>query len=314
MFGHDRRMQLTEIADGLKFPEGPVPMADGSVLVVEMAAGRITRVTPDGGKETIAEPGGGPNGLAIGPDGALYVCNNGGSYDCQDMGGILFPHQPSPHYEGHGRIERVDLQSGEVDVLYTRCDGYPLRSPNDIVFDRDGHMWFTDHGYVEERSRDRSGIYWARADGSEIREVAFPLDAPNGIGLSPDGERLYVAETYTGRVWWWPVAGEGQLTETPGVLGHGGQLLAGLPDLQALDSLGVDSEGHVCVGTLVAGGITRISPDGSERVFHETGDLLTTNIAWGGDGRRTAYITLSGTGRLVSCEWPVPGLEPAFSA
>ncbi len=306
--------KLHQIAEGLLFPEGPVAMPDGSVLVVEMAAGRITRIGSDGSKSTVAEPGGGPNGLAIGPDGALYVCNNGGSFDCQDMGGILFPHQPSPHYVGHGRIERVDLASGAVEVLYTECDGQPLRGPNDLVFDRDGNMWFTDHGYMEERWRDRTGVYWARADGSEIREVAFPLDAPNGIGLSPDGSRLYVAETFTGRVWWWDVEGEGKLTEVPGVLGHGGTLLAGLVDLQALDSLGVDSEGHVCVGTLVRGGITRISPDGEQREFVETGDLLTTNITWGGEGLRTAYITLSGTGRVVATEWPVPGLEPAFSA
>jgi gluconolactonase len=307
-------MELREIADGLVFPEGPVALADGSVLVVEMAAGRITRVAPDGGKETVAEPGGGPNGQAIGPDGKLYVCNNGSAYHCVDMGGILFPHQPSPAYEGHGRIERIDIDSGEVEVLYTRCDGYPLRAPNDIVFAPDGSFWFTDHGYIDERAKDRSGVYWAKPDGSEIREVAFPLDNPNGIGLSPDGSRLYVAETITGRVWFWDVNGPGELEQVPGVLPHGGQLLAGLPDLQAMDSLGIDEEGHVCVATLVAGGITRISPDGAHREFFETGDLLTTNIAWGGDGRRTAFMTLSGTGRLVSAEWPVAGLELAFNA
>src|SRR3712207_123026 len=243
--------ELREVASGLEFPEGPVAMADGSVLVVEMAAGRITRIDEGGAKEVVAEPGGGPNGLAIGPDGHLFACNNGGAFHCVDTGGILFPHQPSPHYAGNGRIERIDLATGEVDVLYTECDGQPLRAPNDLVFDRAGNFWFTDHGYAEERWRDRTGVYWARPDGSEIREVAFPLDHPNGIGLSPDGSRLYVAETITGRVWFWDVNGPGELEQVPGVLPHGGQLLAGLPDLQAMDSLGVDSEGHVCVATLV---------------------------------------------------------------
>src|SRR3546814_21083857 len=70
--------QLSTIATSLRFPEGPVAMPDGSVIVVEIAAGRITRVRPDGTKETVAEPGGGPNGLAIGPDGKRYCCNNGG--------------------------------------------------------------------------------------------------------------------------------------------------------------------------------------------------------------------------------------------
>src|SRR3546814_4400574 len=76
--GDDAMSQLSTIATSLRFPEGPVAMPDGSVIVVEIAAGRITRVRPDGTKETVAEPGGGPNGLAIGPDGKLYCCNNGG--------------------------------------------------------------------------------------------------------------------------------------------------------------------------------------------------------------------------------------------
>ncbi len=306
--------ELTEIAGGLGWPEGPVAMADGSVVLVEMQHGRITRVRPDGATETVAGPGGGPNWLAIGPDGRLYVANNGGSFAFVDMGGINFPHQPNPAYEGSGRIEAVDLDSGEVEVLYTECDGRPLRGPNDLVFDEHGGLWFTDHGIREERTSDRTGVFYAQPDGSSIREVIFPLDAPNGIGLSPDGSRLYVAETFTGRVWWWQVTGPGELELVPGILPHGGQLLAGLPELQALDSLAVDGEGHVCVGTLVSGGITRISPDGQQRDLFPCDDLLPTNICFGGEDLRTAYVTQSGTGRLSSLEWPAPGLKLAYTA
>ena len=306
--------ELREVASGLEFPEGPVVMADGSVLVVEMAAGRITRIAEDGGKDVVAEPGGGPNGLAVGPDGHLFACNNGGAFHIVDMGGISFPHQPSPNYVGNGRIERIDLATGAVDVLYSECEGQPLRAPNDLVFDAAGNLWFTDHGYAEERRRDRTGVYWARPDGSEIREVAFPLDHPNGIGLSPDGTRLYVAETLAANIWWWDVAGEGELVQAPGVVPHGGQLLTRMAGLQALDSLAVDSEGHVCAGTLLRGGITRIAPDGGDHDFFETGDLLTTNVAFGGPDRRTAFATLSGTGRVVAFEWPVAGLELAYGA
>ena len=98
------------------------------------------------------------------------------------------------------------------------------------------------------------------------------------------------------------------------MLPHGGQLLAGLPELQALDSLAVDSEGHVCVATLVSGGFTRISPDGVQRDFFPADDLLPTNICFGGEDRRTAYVTQSGTGRLAKMTWPVAGLELAFNA
>ncbi len=71
-------LDFNVIATGLEFPEGPVAMLDGSVLVVEIKRGIITRVLPDGSTETVATPGGGPNGLAMGPAGRCFVCNNGG--------------------------------------------------------------------------------------------------------------------------------------------------------------------------------------------------------------------------------------------
>jgi gluconolactonase len=306
---------VTEVALGFRFPEGPVAMADGSVVLVEIARGTVTRVGPDGSVEPVAQPGGGPNGAAIGPDDALYVTNNGASFTYMDVEGALIPHQPPPpgQYEG-GRVERVDLGTGEVEVLYRECDGRPLRGPNDLVFDREGGFYFTDHGIREERTSDRTGVFYATADGSRITEVIFPLDAPNGIGLSPDGSRLYVAETYTNRVWWWELAGPGQIVKAPGLFDHGGTQLAAPGGLQGFDSLAVDAEGNVCVATLVTGGISVFSPEGELVEFVEVGDLLPTNICFGGDDLRTAYVTLSATGRLGRLDWARPGLELAYPA
>jgi gluconolactonase len=303
---------VTQIASGLEFPEGPVAMADGSVLVVEISAGRITRVSPDGDKDTVAEPGGGPNGLAIGPDGKLYVANNGGSFRYQQVEGMNVPSQPPPDSWKGGRIERVDIDSGQVEVLYTECDGNPLRGPNDLVFDAHGGFYFTDHGVRLERTSDRTGLYYAQPDGSSIAEVAFPLDGPNGIGLSPEGDRLYVAETFTGRVWWWDVSGPGELVQAPGLLPNGGTVLAGLPGLQLFDSLAVDGEGNVCVATLLAGAISVFSPEGELLEQVPADDLLVTNIAFGGEDLRTAYLTQSGSGRLASVQWPRAGLKLAW--
>jgi gluconolactonase len=81
-----------------------------------------------------------------------------------------------------------------------------------------------------------------------------------------------------------------------------------------LDSMAVDSEGHVCVATLINGGITRISPDGERQEFYSTEEVFTTNICFGGAEGRTAYVTLSGTGRLVTIDWPAPGFELPYSA
>src|SRR3954470_10515396 len=116
---------ITEITDGLRFPEGPVAMPDGSVIVVELMGGCITRVYPEGTKETVAEPGGSPNGAAIGPDGALYICNSGG-WDSYELMGLTIPSVDLPAHHSGGRIERVDLDTGAVQVLYTECDGNKL--------------------------------------------------------------------------------------------------------------------------------------------------------------------------------------------
>lgn len=296
-------IEWTIVAEGLRFPEGPVTLPDGSVVLVEIAAGRITRVWPHGRKETVAEPGGGPNGLAIGPDGKLYCCNNGG-FGWIDEGGHLRPHGTAADYDG-GRIERIDLATGAVETLYRDGDfGCVLRGPNDIVFDREGGFWFSDHGKTAERSRDLTGLFYARADGSLLVEAVHPLESPNGIALSPDGRTLYAAETFTCRLWAWPVEG-------PGKLG------AGVPlhrpaGFKFFDSMGVEANGNICVATIGESGISVIAPSGAPVEFVPTPDLFTTNIAWGGGDLRTAWVTLSSSGRLARAEWPRPGLRLAY--
>jgi gluconolactonase len=298
--------EITEVTSGLRFPEGPVAMPDGSVIVVELGGGCVTRVQPDGSKSQVAEPGGSPNGAAIGPDGALYVCNSGG-WDFHEVLGMLIPDTELPAHHSGGRIERIDLDTGKVDVLYTECDGHPLIGPNDIVFDAHGGMWFTDHARREGRVQHLGAIYYAKPDGSEIREVVFPSDAPNGIGLSPDGSRLYAAETHTGRVYAWNVTAPGEVERNE--MGAAGALLCGLPGMQLFDSLGIDGDGNVVVATLVTGALTVISPEGEVLDQVLTGDPMTTNVCWGGDDLRIAYVTCSGTGRLISLSWPRPGLK-----
>lgn len=302
--------EMTEVATGLEFPEGPIALADGSVVLVEMFGPRLTRVHPDGTKETIAELPGGPNGAAVGPDGAFYLCNNGGSFTRAQLGDLTLPGGFNRDGYLGGRIQRVDQHDGSVTDLYTECDGRPLRGPNDLVMDGHGGFWFTDHGIRDTHARtaDLTGIYYAHADGSGITEAVFPTDSPNGIGLSPDGATLYWAETHTGRVFQRAIVSPGTLAEsTP--LDPG--LLYGLPGMQFLDSLGVDGDGWVCVATIYNGGITAISPDGTQIEHHATGDLLTTNICFGGEDLRTAYVTCSSTGRLVSFPWPRAGLRLA---
>lgn len=307
------QLKIREIASGLRFPEGPIAMADGSVVLVEIARGTLSRVTPAGKVEVIAELGGGPNGAALGPDGKVYVCNNGGFNWRETPQTGLRPVGQADDYKG-GRIERVDLSTGKADVLYTGTENGQLKGPNDIVFDRAGGFWFTDLGKTRGRDMDRGGLYYAKADGSAIKEAIYPMLTPNGVGLSPDEKTLYAAETQTGRVWKWDLAGPGELVKkTTGHAAGGGELLAGLPGFQLFDSLAVDGEGYVCVATLMNGGITSISPDGGIVEHTPMPDYMTTNICFGGPDLRTAYITLSSTGKLVAVDWPRKGLKLNFS-
>ena len=301
--------EITEITSGLRFPEGPVAMPDGSVIVVELMGGCVTRVQPDGTKTEVAAPGGSPNGRRSDPTVRSTSVTAAAGRSARSSGcGSPTPELPADH--SGGRIERIDIDSGTVEVLYTECDGHALIGPNDIVFDADGGMWFTDHARREGRVQHIGAIYYAQPDGSAIREVVFPSDSPNGIGLSPDGSRLYAAETHTGRVYAWNVTGPGEIEQN--AMGAAGGLLCGLPGMQLFDSLGIDDEGNVVVATLVTGALTVISPAGEVLDQVLTGDPMTTNVCWGGADLRTAYVTCSGTGRLISVPWPRPGLKLNF--
>ncbi len=307
-------LDLELVAEGFAFPEGPVAMADGSVVLVEIAAGRVTRVALDGAKSTVAEVGGGPNGAAIGPDGALYVCNNGGRFTYTEVNGMLVPGDTPPEHVG-GSIQRVDLATGRSETLYDRFagdgGGGRLLAPNDLVFDAHGGFWFTDHGTSDAEGRKHGALFHARADGSRIVRARHSLYTPNGVGLSPDGAVVYMADTLSGKLWAFDITGEGALAPPP--LGAPGRIVATLPGHQLLDSLAVEAEGRICVATILNGGISVFTPEGE--VEHvAVPDLITTNIAFGGDDMRTAWITASATGKLYRCRWPRAGLRLAFNA
>jgi gluconolactonase len=301
------------LAEGLQFPEGPVAMADGSLWLVEIQRQTITRIDPSGKAAVVARLPGGPNGMAVGPDGALYICNNGGFLFRTDNG--LTRTRPGTH-EGYagGWIERVSPDGGRREVIYDRCGDHRLVGPNDIVFDAHGGFYFTDFGKMYPRSRALGGLYYALADGSRIVELAFPLIHANGVGLSPDGATLYVAETETGRIWAFDLDGPGMVRRHPFPSPHGGRIVCTMPGYQRLDSLAIDAAGNICVATLMSGCVSVVSPAGEILRQVPTGDPITTNICFGGADLRSAYITLSGTGRVMTMEWPEPGLRLAYNA
>lgn len=305
-------VELELVAEGLEFPEGPIAMADGSVILTEIKAGRLTRIAPDGSKELLVETGGGPNGAAIGPDGAVWIADNGGSFSFSGMEGMTVPGPTPPSHSG-GSIKRFDLASGRLETVYEACGGARLAGPNDLVFDGQGGFWFTDYGTSAEDGLRFGALYYAAADGSDIRREREHLLKPNGVGLSPDGRTVYVADTLLARLWAFDVEAPGRLVP-PDPLGIApGRSVANLAGVQMLDSLAVEEGGKICVATILNGGITIFDPDGT--VEHvPVPDLITTNICFGGPDMRTAWITASATGRLYRARWPRPGLRLAYQA
>lgn len=327
---------VRDVATGLGFVEAPVAMADGSLLFVEIDTRRLRRLMPDGTIREIVTLSGGPNGLAIGPDGHAYVCNNGGLYQFMrlpitppgmtpdqmppdaprfnmPLGAGAAPAKPVPKsgWQG-GSIQRVNLGTAKVETLFPNAPDQILIAPDDIVFDDDGGFWFTDQGVQYADCIVKGGVFHARADDGTLRRATTVATA-NGIGLHTrpgqgpgTGRRLFVADTVFGRVWDLPVAGPGELVTTlvPGTPAYDALTL---PGVQWVDSLKVQADGRVWVATLLRGGITVWNPAGNTVDFVATGDPFTTNLCFGGADMMDVWITCAGTGTIKKGRADAPG-------
>lgn len=312
-------------------------MADGSLYFVEIQAQRVSRLRPDGKVERVVDVPGGPNGLAVGRDGAIYICNNGGVYDFVSNRKVvpgLMVTVPAPTrrpYAG-GSIQRFDPATDTLTTLYDRYGDSKLLAPDDIVMDGNGGFWFTASGYQDEEVLHKGALYYASTDGKTIVKAAT-IPMANGVGLSPDGKTVYVADTLFGRLWALGIEGPGQVTKgllqdvMPGGL-VGLLPSVPLPDealkrlslptnlsrparsvLQWVDSLAVEDSGRVCVGTLFTAGITVFDPATGETQFAPVPDPFTTNLCFGGPDMQDVWITASSTGVIYKGRWPYPGLR-----
>ena len=210
-------------------------------------------------EETVAEPGGSPNGLAIGPDGACYVATAAGGASRTSVGMLIPEAEQPPDYSG-GRIERIDLDTGDVTVLYTECDGNELIGPNDLVFDAHGGLWFTDHGKhrgrVQHHRRDLLRAARRLVDPrsrvpARLAERHRPVARRHALVRRRDATP--VAST-RGR------EAPGEVERTPAARR---QLICGLPGHAAASTRsGSTATATSSSATLVTGALTVISPDG----------------------------------------------------
>lgn len=265
------------VGTGLAFPEGPVWLGDGSVALVEIEGGTIARWAPDGGIERVVDTGGGPNGAALGPDGALYVTQNGGtSREGRVTAGIV----------------RADLSSGSSELVLTEIAGLTLDGPNDLAFGPDGRLYVTDpRGAADPAHNDAPGRLFAVDLASGAGELVAEVGPvfPNGIAFDPDGTLLWT-ESFTRRV----------MT----LRGGAPEVVIELPAKHAPDGLCVGADGALYVASTYAHCVSVVR--GGEVVDRlMCGDGMVTNCCFGGTD---LFVTDSRRGHLYRFALDVEGL------
>jgi gluconolactonase len=262
------------------FLEGPSFDAAGNLWVTDIPYGRVFRITPSGDWDLVCQYDGWPNGLKFHRDGRAFITD----------------------YQ-HGLMV-LDPASGQVTPLLTHRHSESFRGVNDLVFDRDGVIYFTDQG--------QSGMHMPNGRVYRFDPASEKLDllidtapSPNGLVLNQSQKLLYVAMTRGNAVWRLPLLPDGTVTK----VGVFVQLSGGQsgPDGMALDSadnLYVAHAGNGCVWSFNALGHPQT------RIVTDAG-LLTTNLAFGGVDQRDVFITESHSGSILRATTDTPG-EPMF--
>ncbi len=264
------------IASGFEFTEGPAFSSRGQLLFSDIPASRIVELLPDGTERDFLRPSGRANGLLFDHRGNLFACQGGSR-----------------------RVVRIDPADMSVTVIADKYDGKPFNSPNDLTLDGSGGVYFTDphYGRQEERTQPVMGVYYVSRDGV-VSRVINSLRQPNGIVTSPDGRHLFVANMADSEIHRYRIAGPGKLGEhqvffkaDPAVDGRG-------PDGMALDAKG---NLYTAFRKLV--------------VISHTGEIVgrvelpekPSNCAFGGEGRKTLYVTARTS--VYALNMKVPGAE-----
>jgi gluconolactonase len=262
------------------FLEGPSFDRAGNLFVVDVAWGRIFRVSPDGDVELFTEYDGEPNGLKIHRDGRIFVAD----------------------YR-HG-IMVVDPETRAVAPFLDRAALDRFKGVNDLVFASNGDLYFTDQGLTG--LQDPSGcLYRLRADG-QLDRLLNNIPSPNGLVLNLEENAVFVNVTRANCVWRAPLLPNGM----PYKVGVFVQLSGGLG---GPDGLAIDSAGNLAVAHIGLGVVWLFSRLGEPlaRISSCRG-LSTTNLAYGGQDNKTLYITESESGSILMAQLDVPG-RPMYS-
>ncbi len=256
------------------FLEGPSFDGAGNLYFVDIPFGRIFRLSPQGECDLVCQYDGWPNGLKIHKDGRIFICDY--------KNGLM----------------QLDPRRGTVEPVVTTRHSEGLKGVNDLVFGADGSCWFTDQG--QTGLHDPTGrVFRLRPDG-RLDLMISTVPSPNGLVLNLKENRLFLGVTRQNAVWRCPILSDGTFSKVGNFIqlsgGHGGP-----------DGMALDQEDGLIVCHLGIG-LWRFNPHGVPTHLIEAcvGDHMT-NIAYGGPGNRTLYITESDTGSILAAELPVPG-------
>jgi gluconolactonase len=277
-----------QVAAGVCFLEGPAVDAAGNVFFSDIAGSRILKMDPAGTVTTFRPDSRRTNGNTFDAQGRLISCEGA------EMG-------PG----GGRRIVRTDMKTGQLEILTDRYEGKQYNSPNDVVVDPRGRIWFTDPFYAPDRSvmeHPHEAVYRIDPDGKVTRVITQPaIGRPNGLAITPDGKTLYLIDSdyirpdANRKIWAFDIDESGAASKQRAVFdfgrGRGG------------DGLRLDSQGNLWVAAGISSprtpnesadvptGIYVISPQGKLLGRIPVPEDVITNLAWGGADKKTLYVT-----------------------
>jgi sugar lactone lactonase YvrE len=265
---------VTQLATGFQFVEGPVWHPDGHWLFSDIPGNRIHKITPDGTLTIYREPSGGSNGLTFDRSGRLVAC------------------------EHNNRRVSVSTQPDAPETLVDTFADKRLNSPNDVVVHSSGAVYFTDPPYgikPEEQEQPHNGVYRIDPD-SYMTLLVADFERPNGLAFSPDETTLYIDDSHHQHVRAFDVTPDGTL--------QNGRLFCDLTcDSDGVpDGLKIDEQGNVYITNAL--GVWVHAPDGKFLGLIDTPEV-PANCAWGEDGQ-TLFLTARTS--VYTVRMKVPGI------
>ena len=277
-------LQFEQVAGPFEFTEGPAWDGKGGILHSDIPTSRIMRYdVATGGCEEFRHGTNESNGLMFDRDGRLYGCEGGP--------------------DGR-RVVRYEADGSTVCIA-ERFEGQRLNSPNDLAFDEHGRLWFTDPRYgdiEDDLELDHQSVFRlehnpaADTESWTITRVTFDTTKPNGLLISQDQQRLYVAQSHyhqgnARELRMYPIKGDGSL----GLY----EVLHNFYPHRGIDGMCLDTEGNIIAtaGSYVSGPgpmIYVFAPNGRVMETHPLPVDMPTNCTFGDDDLRTLYVTASG--------------------